>query len=91
MHALYTVPGELAQSNIALLPKNTPSLECYCAPPVYYIRIINTANKKICLDVDQCHKEMVTSVAVNRGLPDVKNIVCHMLTLQDPSKLTTER
>ncbi|MCJ8730963.1 hypothetical protein PDJAM_G00190220 [Pangasius djambal] len=45
----------------------------------------------LCLSVDLCHKEMIKSVAVNKGVPDIKNHVCHLMTLQDPSNLTTER
>ncbi|MCI4376780.1 hypothetical protein PGIGA_G00192410 [Pangasianodon gigas] len=45
----------------------------------------------LCLSVDLCHKEMIKSVAVNRGVPDIKNYVCQLMTLQDPSNLTTDR
>ncbi|KAG7334397.1 hypothetical protein KOW79_002804 [Hemibagrus wyckioides] len=44
-----------------------------------------------CLSLDVCHVELIRSIAVNRGVPNIRNHVCHTMMLQDPSKLTTER
>ncbi|KAF7710904.1 glycine N-acyltransferase-like protein 3 [Silurus meridionalis] len=44
----------------------------------------------LCLSVDLNHKEMIKSVALSRGVQDVKNHVCYMMTLEDPSKLSSE-
>ncbi|KAM9476917.1 glycine N-acyltransferase-like protein 3 isoform 2-T2 [Clarias gariepinus] len=43
------------------------------------------------LSGDLCHKEMMNSVALNRGVPDIKNYEYHLLTLQDASNLKSER
>ncbi|KAK3553961.1 hypothetical protein QTP70_017454, partial [Hemibagrus guttatus] len=44
-----------------------------------------------CLSVDVCHVELIRSIAANRGVPNIRNHVCHMMILQDLSKLTMER
>ncbi|MCI4376779.1 hypothetical protein PGIGA_G00192400 [Pangasianodon gigas] len=43
------------------------------------------------LSVDLCYEEMLKFVAVSRGVPVNKDHVCHMMQLQNPSNLTTER
>ncbi|KAB5582070.1 hypothetical protein PHYPO_G00182920 [Pangasianodon hypophthalmus] len=43
------------------------------------------------LSVDLCHEEMLKFVAVSRGVPVNKDHVCHLMQLQNPSNLTSER
>ncbi|XP_047668248.1 glycine N-acyltransferase-like isoform X1 [Tachysurus fulvidraco] len=44
-----------------------------------------------CLSVDVSHMDLIRSTAVNKGVQNIKNHMCHMMKLKDPSKLTTER
>ncbi|KAM9477481.1 glycine N-acyltransferase-like [Clarias gariepinus] len=45
----------------------------------------------LCLSVDLRHMKMVKNVALNQGVRNIRNHMCHQMTLQDPSKLTIER
>ncbi|KAF5901414.1 glycine N-acyltransferase-like isoform X1, partial [Clarias magur] len=48
-------------------------------------------NQYLSLSIDLCHKEMIKSVALSRGVQELKNHVCQQLTLQDASNLKPER
>ncbi|XP_042562535.1 glycine N-acyltransferase-like protein 3, partial [Clupea harengus] len=48
--------------------------------------IVNWENY-LCLGVDLCYEEMITSIAATRGATGNKLVVCHVLRLQDPSHL----
>ncbi|XP_062375837.1 glycine N-acyltransferase-like isoform X2 [Sardina pilchardus] len=41
----------------------------------------------LCLGVDLCNEEMITSIAATRGVTGSKAAVCHMLRMEDPAHL----
>ncbi|MCJ8730970.1 hypothetical protein PDJAM_G00190200 [Pangasius djambal] len=43
------------------------------------------------LSVDLLHEEMLKAVAMNKGVPMKEISLCHLMSLKDPSNLTTDR
>ncbi|KAG7334396.1 hypothetical protein KOW79_002803 [Hemibagrus wyckioides] len=43
------------------------------------------------LSVELQHEPIIKAVAANKGVPNTKTYFCHLMRLQDPSKLTAER